>query len=270
MFERFTDRARRVIVLAQEEARTLDHDSIRPEHMVLGLIQSEGVAAIAMREAGVDLDRVRERVIGAESTRARGKRGVRARMYQLPFSPKAKKVLEMSLREALRLGHDYIGTEHILLGVIRGTEDEADGFQAIVGVDLADLRNRVIRHVQSAGVGGASLRSPALIEATDRARRASGRTPMTTGHLLTSFLEDDRSQAAMALGALGVSPDALGSALGQVSVTDTSDAVPGPRALEIKIGETSTTIDDPDLASALKDLSAEEIQSALRRALGSG
>jgi len=270
MFERFTDRARRVIVLAQEEARTLDHDSIRPEHLVLGLIQAEGLAASALREAGVDLDRVRDRVVGAESTRVREKRGGKTRMYQLPFSPKAKKVLELSLREALRLGHNYIGTEHILLGMIRGTEDEADRFQDIVGVDLDDLRNRVIQQVQSAGPGGASsLRSPALIEAMDRARRAAGRAPMTTGHLLTSFLEDDRSQAASALGALGVTAETLGPALDRVVLSGTSDAVPGPQAFEIKIGETRTTIDDADLAAALKNLSADEIQSALHRGLGS-
>jgi ATP-dependent Clp protease ATP-binding subunit ClpC len=269
MFERFTDRARRVIVIAQEEARTLDHDSIRPEHLFLGLIQAEGVAGSVLQEAGVDLEGVRGRVVVAESTRARGKREAKGRMFQLPFSPKSKKALECALREALRLGHNYIGTEHILLGVIRATEDEADRFAGIVGVDLADLRDRTETKLQSAGFGGGSMRSPALIEAMDRARRAADRALMTTGHLLTSFVEDGRSQAALALGALGVTADALRSALGRIRVADTSDAVPGPRSVEIKVGDTHMTIDDPDLASTLRDRTPDDIQAALRRAFGS-
>jgi ATP-dependent Clp protease ATP-binding subunit ClpC len=269
MFERFTDRARRVIVLAQEEARTMDHDSIRPEHLFLGLIQAEGVAGSVLEEAQVDLESVRGRVVTAESARARGKRGAKARVLQLPFSPKSKKALEMSLREALRLGHNYIGTEHILLGVIRATEDEADRFADIVGTNLSDLRDRTQTKLQSAGFGGGSLRSPALIEAMDRARRAADRALMTTGHLLTSFVEDGRSQAALALGALGVTADALRSALGRIPAAGTSDAMPGPRSVEIRVGDTSTTIDDPELASTLRDRTPDEIQAALRRAFGS-
>src|SRR5262249_11345528 len=196
----------------QEEARTLDHDSIRPEHLFLGLIQAEGVAGSVLQEAGVDLESVRARVIAAESARARGKREKKSPMFQLPFSPKSKKTLELSLREALRLGHNYIGTEHILLGVIRASEDETDRFAQILGADLADLRDRTETKLQSAGFGGGSLRSPALIEAMDRARRGADRALMTTGHLLTSFLEDSRSPAALALRALGVTAGAPPSA----------------------------------------------------------
>ncbi|EPI48216.1 Clp amino terminal domain protein, partial [Gardnerella vaginalis JCP8151A] len=112
MFERFTDRARRVIVLAQEEARALQHNYIGTEHILLGLIrEGEGIAAKALSAKGVDLDGTRKQVkemIGTGTVSPNG---------HIPFTPHAKQVLELSLREALQLGHSYIGTEHILLGL---------------------------------------------------------------------------------------------------------------------------------------------------------
>ena len=120
MFERFTDRARRVVVLAQEEARMLNHNYIGTEHILLGLIhEGEGVAAKALESLSISLDGVREQVqeiIG---------QGQQAPSGHIPFTPRAKKVLELSLREALQLGHNYIGTEHILLGLIREGEGVA-------------------------------------------------------------------------------------------------------------------------------------------------
>ena len=120
MFERFTDRARRVVVLAQEEARMLNHDYIGTEHILLGLIhEGEGVAAKALESLGISLEAVRqqvEEIIG---------QGQQAPSGHIPFTPRAKKVLELSLREALQLGHNYIGTEHILLGLIREGEGVA-------------------------------------------------------------------------------------------------------------------------------------------------
>src|SRR5947207_9407082 len=117
MFERFTERARRVVVLAQEEARALNHNYIGTEHILLGLVyDGEGVAAEALESLGISLEAVRlqvEEIIG---------RGASASTGHIPFTPRAKKVLELSLREALQLGHDYIGTEHILLGLIREGE----------------------------------------------------------------------------------------------------------------------------------------------------
>ncbi|MGH8921240.1 MAG: Clp protease N-terminal domain-containing protein, partial [Actinomycetes bacterium] len=113
MFERFTDRARRVLVLAQEEARLLNHNFIGTEHILLGLIhEGEGVAAKALEQLGISLEAVREKVeetIGPAGTSPAG---------SPPFTPRAKKVLELSLREALQLGHNYIGTEHMLLGLV--------------------------------------------------------------------------------------------------------------------------------------------------------
>ncbi len=116
MFERFTDRARRVVVLGQEEARLLNHDYIGTEHLLLGLIhEGEGVAALALESLGMRLEAVRaqvEEIIGRGESEA-------ASSGHIPFTPRAKKVLELSLRESQQLGHNYIGTEHILLGLIR-------------------------------------------------------------------------------------------------------------------------------------------------------
>jgi len=138
MFERFTDRARRVVVLAQDEARRLDHNYIGTEHLLLGLIhEGEGVAARALESLGISLAAVRqqvEEIIG---------RGQQAQSGHIPFTPRAKKVLELSLRESLQLGHNYIGTEHILLGLLR----EGDGVAAQVLVRLGADLNRVRQEV---------------------------------------------------------------------------------------------------------------------------
>ncbi|ABS05798.1 ATP-dependent Clp protease ATP-binding subunit [Kineococcus radiotolerans] len=139
MFERFTDRARRVVVLAQEEARMLNHNYIGTEHILLGLIhEGEGVAAKALESLGISLDAVREQVqeiIG---------QGQQAPSGHIPFTPRAKKVLELSLREALQLGHNYIGTEHILLGLIREGEGVAAQVLVKLGADLNRVRQQVI------------------------------------------------------------------------------------------------------------------------------
>jgi hypothetical protein len=134
MFERFTDRARRVVVLAQEEARHLDHNYIGTEHILLGLIhEGEGVAAQALETLDISLEAVR-----GEVTEIVG-RGAEQPSGHIPFTPRAKKVLELSLREALGLGHNYIGTEHILLGLIR----EGQGVAAQVLVKLGASHDRV-------------------------------------------------------------------------------------------------------------------------------
>jgi ATP-dependent Clp protease ATP-binding subunit ClpC len=139
MFERFTDRARRVVVLAQEEARMLNHNYIGTEHILLGLIhEGEGVAAKALEALGISLEAVRsqvEEIIG---------QGQQAPSGHIPFTPRAKKVLELSLREALQLGHNYIGTEHILLGLIREGEGVAAQVLVKLGADLNRVRTQVI------------------------------------------------------------------------------------------------------------------------------
>ncbi|WP_311477364.1 ATP-dependent Clp protease ATP-binding subunit [uncultured Gulosibacter sp.] len=140
MFERFTDRARRVIVLAQEEAKMLNHNYIGTEHLLLGLIhEGDGVAAKALEALGISLEAVREQVedmIGKGQQKPTG---------HIPFTPRAKKVLELSLREALQLGHNYIGTEHILLGLIREGEGIAAQVLVKLGADLNSVRQQVIQ-----------------------------------------------------------------------------------------------------------------------------
>ncbi len=140
MFERFTDRARRVVVLAQEEARLLNHNYIGTEHILLGLIhEGEGVAAKALESLGISLEKVRqqvEEIIGVGQSPPSG---------HIPFTPRAKKVLELSLREALQLGHNYIGTEHILLGLIREGEGVAAQVLVKLGADLGRVRQQVIQ-----------------------------------------------------------------------------------------------------------------------------
>jgi ATP-dependent Clp protease ATP-binding subunit ClpA len=142
MFERFTDRARRVVVLAQEEARMLNHNYIGTEHILLGLAhEGEGVAAKALEALDIQLEAVRqqvEEIIG---------KGQYAPSGHIPFTPRAKKVLELSLRESLQLGHDYIGTEHILLGLIREGEGVAAHVLVRLGADLDRVREEVIKLV---------------------------------------------------------------------------------------------------------------------------
>ena len=144
MFERFTDRARRVVVLAQEEARILDHNYIGTEHILLGLLrEGEGVAAKALESLGISLGAVRqqvEEIIG---------HGQQAPSGHIPFTPRAKKVLELSLREALQLGHNYIGTEHILLGLIREGEGVAAQVLVRLGADLNRVRQKVVELVHT-------------------------------------------------------------------------------------------------------------------------
>jgi ATP-dependent Clp protease ATP-binding subunit ClpC len=156
LFERFTDRARRVVVLAQEEARLLNHNYIGTEHILLGLIhEGEGVAAKALEQLGISLEAVRtqvEEIIGQGGSSPSG---------HIPFTPSAKKVLELSLREALQLGHNYIGTEHILLGLIREGEGVAAQVLVKLGADLSRVRQQVIQLLSGyAGKEGAPAGGP--------------------------------------------------------------------------------------------------------------
>ena len=174
MFERFTDRARRVLVLAQEEARLLNHNFIGTEHILLGLIhEGEGVAAIALRSLGVRLEMVREKVeetVGPTGSSMTG---------SPPFTPRAKKVLELSLREAMQLGHNYIGTEHLLLGVVREGEGVAAQALISVGADLDRVRQQVIAllegHPSPEAAEGASV---SVAEHLDGPRCPACRSPL--------------------------------------------------------------------------------------------
>jgi ATP-dependent Clp protease ATP-binding subunit ClpA len=232
MFERFTDRARRVVVLAQEESRLLNHDFIGTEHLLLGLIdEGEGVAALALAALGIRLDAVRakvEEIVGQGESTPSG---------HIPFTPRAKKVLELSLREALDMGHNYIGTEHLLLGLLR--EGEGVGATVLVGLgaDLDSVRQKVIQILTGRpGVPQGVLVDPLVRPAR---RRPSGGLSTTAGlddlvvrrftvssrrvlllaesealrlghatvgseHLLLGLLADEEGDAAEVLAGLGI------------------------------------------------------------------
>ncbi len=168
MFERFTDRARRVVVLAHEEARLLNHNYLGTEHILLGLIhEGEGVAAKALESLSISLEAVRsqvEEIIGQGGSSPSG---------HIPFTPRAKKVLELSLREALQLGHNYIGTEHILLGLIREGEGVAAQVLVKLGADLSRVRQQVIQ-LLSGYSGPAGSGSGASSEGGGKASSTSG------------------------------------------------------------------------------------------------
>jgi ATP-dependent Clp protease ATP-binding subunit ClpA len=154
MFERFTERARQVVVLAQEEARTLKHNYIGTEHILLGLLrEEEGLAARVLESLEITVDRVRAQVVRIVGS------GEEVTSGQIPFTPRAKKVLELALREALSLGHNYIGTEHILLGLVRENEGVAARILLDFDADPEKIRNAVIRALPGSGGGSGEPRA---------------------------------------------------------------------------------------------------------------
>jgi ATP-dependent Clp protease ATP-binding subunit ClpC len=182
LFERFTDRARRVVVLAQEEARLLNHNYIGTEHILLGLIhEGEGVAAKALESLGISLEAVRsqvEEIIGQGGSSPSG---------HIPFTPRAKKVLELSLREALQLGHNYIGTEHILLGLIREGEGVAAQVLVKLGADLSRVRQQVIQLLSGYQGPAAARRQPGEGRRHHRRAGGHGREPRPGSLVLDQF-----------------------------------------------------------------------------------
>ncbi len=187
MFERFTERARKVVVLAQEEARHFNHNYIGTEHLLLGLLrEDEGVAARALGSLNVTLDEVREQV---ESIVGYGEEGTGG---QAPFTPRSKKVLELALREALQLGHNYIGTEHILLGLVRESEGVAARVLSNLDVDPDKVRREVVRML-----GGGRAQRGRGGEAGGGGRGTEAKRPKTRqldqyGRNLTSYAEEDK------------------------------------------------------------------------------
>ena len=169
MFERFTERARQVVVLAQEEARILKHNYIGTEHILLGLLrEEEGLAARVLESLDITVERVRAQVVRIVGS------GEEVTSGQIPFTPRAKKVLELALREALSLGHNYIGTEHILLGLVRENEGVAARILLDFDADSEKIRNEVIRMLsgpggrrqgQGGGGAGAAGRGQEVLEA---------------------------------------------------------------------------------------------------------
>ena len=294
MFERFTAYARRAVVTAQEEARELNHNYIGTEHILLALFrrpdglpnQEDGVAPAILEEFGMSRDGVREEVI-AKVGIGKGK----AKTGHIPFTPRAKKVLELALREALQLHHTYIGTEHLLLGLIR--EDEGVAVQIMrKHADLLALRSAVIDRLPPgdaeegalAAATGTLLRrvrsrlggprdggdvgaTPATDATLTEAARLAGGAPVGSHHLLLAALADPNSAAARTLAGLGVDLDQARDLLRTADVTGTSDEPPeeaGRRQMSLQVADETLTvvIVDPVLVAAGKAALAAVNESA--------
>jgi len=264
MFERFTNRARHVVVLSQEEARLLNHNYIGTEHILLGLLgEPESIGGQVLASFGFTIDSIREEVA------AKVGRGKKAQSGHIPFTPRAKKTLELSLREALAIKHNYIGTEHILLGLIREgdgiavqimrehadpTEIRAAVLEAVSAADPGEageaeegteetnavlrwLRQRLTlgRHATSVPfrpeLHGTSVErpargTPAVEAALEQAARLAGPLPVGSHHLLLAALDDANSAASWALASLGVDLDELRAKLRSARLAGTTDEQP--------------------------------------------
>ena len=288
MFERFTAYARRAVVMAQEEAREMNHNYIGTEHILLALLrrpdelpnQVDGDAADILGEFGMTLEGVRQEVLDKVGAGA-GKRV----SGHIPFTPRAKKVLELSLREALQVHHHWIGTEHILLGLIRedkgvaaqimrehgdllairatvldrvppGDEEDKDGLASTAGSLLRRVRlrrggSREGEEAEAANVHATPATDATLVEAA----RLAGNAPVGSHHLLLAALADPDSAAARTLAGLGVDLDQARELLRTADVTGTSDEPPeeaGRRQMSLQVtGETLTiVVVDPVLVAA--------------------
>jgi ATP-dependent Clp protease ATP-binding subunit ClpA len=249
MFERFSGQARHVVVSAQEEARELDHNYIGTEHILLGLLViTDSLAGASLTALGYTRDDVRASV---EAMVGRGKASPGG---HIPFTPRAKKVLELSLREALHLKHNYIGTEHILLGLIR--EGEGIGAQILAAKHPLDrIRGEVLAQIESPGTtretSGAG-RTPAAHDVLALAAELAGETPVGSHHILEAILQQPESAAAKALSEAGIDLDQLAAKLDEVSTEDTGDDTPeqaAARQLELSITDDAVTVVLHDAAS---------------------
>jgi ATP-dependent Clp protease ATP-binding subunit ClpA len=289
MFERFTGRARHTVVLAQEEARFLNHNYIGTEHILLGLLgEPDSIGGTVLESFGITRDGVRAEVeekVGKGKSQPSG---------HIPFTPRAKKTLELSLREALAIKHNYIGTEHILLGLIR----EGDGVAVQIlrnHADLREIRAAVLSAVSATGPGEAGEGSeetnamlswlrrrlsrhgtgvtfasevpgaepttrgtPAVEAALQQAARLAGPLPVGSHHLLLAALDDSNSAASWALASLGVDIDELREKLRAAQVAGTTDEQPeqaGRRQMAIQVTDEILTIvaTDPVIVQAGKE-----------------
>jgi ATP-dependent Clp protease ATP-binding subunit ClpA len=247
MFERFSGQARHVVVSAQEEARELDHNYIGTEHLLLGLLTSDSLASASLNALGYTRDDVQAKLV---ATVGRGKASPGG---HIPFTPRAKKVLELSLREALQLKHNYIGTEHILLGLLR----EGEGMASRILADkhpLDRIRDEVLTRIESPAareVHGAG-RTPAAHQVLALAAELAGEAPVGSHHILEAMLQQPESAAAKVLGDAGIDLDQLGAKLEEISTQDTADDTPvqaAARQLELSVTDETVTVVLRDPAS---------------------
>jgi ATP-dependent Clp protease ATP-binding subunit ClpA len=241
MFERFSGQARHVVVSAQEQARDLDHNYIGTEHLLLGLLTtSDSLASASLNALGYTRDDVQASV---EALVGRGKASPGG---HIPFTPRAKKVLELSLREALQLKNNYIGTEHILLGLIR--EGEGIAAQILAAKHSLDrVRAEVLTRAESPAARethGAG-RTPAAHEVLALAAELAGDTPVGSHHILEAILQQPDSAAAKALTEAGIDLDQLAVKLDEVSTEDTADDTPeqaATRQLDLSVTDEAVTV----------------------------
>ncbi len=250
MFERFSGQARHVVVSAQEEARELDHNYIGTEHLLLGLLTSDSLASASLNALGYTRDDVQAKLV---ATVGRGKASPGG---HIPFTPRAKKVLELSLREALQLKHNYIGTEHILLGLIR----EGEGMAARILADkhpLDRIRDEVLTRIESPAareVHGAG-RTPAAHQVLALAAELAGEGPVGSHHILEAMLQQPDSAAAKVLGDAGIDLDQLGAKLEEISTEDTADDTP----LQAAARQLELSVTDETVAVVLRDPASLEL-----------
>jgi ATP-dependent Clp protease ATP-binding subunit ClpC len=289
MFERFTDRGRTVVVLAEEEARGLDHNYIGTEHLLLGLLaEGNGRAAQVLHAAGITIERVREEVARIVGEGAALSPSADLPPASLPFTVRSKKVLEQSLRESLNLGQEHIATEHILLGLV--DEREGVGAQILAAEGFTPDRARAAVLTRLAAQGGIEPRvsswrgapgfrqrfprgqntTPAVAELYLRARQRAGDSAVSSAEMLRALLQGD-SRAARALASLGVTGDAVDRALAETPVEGTSDetaqdAVARMVQLSKQQDRIVVEILDPQLAGRLTTEMAE-LRAPLARAL---
>jgi ATP-dependent Clp protease ATP-binding subunit ClpA len=241
MFERFSPQARHIVVSAQEEARELDHNYIGTEHVLLGLLAtSDSLASDSLTALGYTHDNVRDTLVAAVG------RGKAAPRGHIPFTPRAKKVLELSLREALQLKHNYIGPEHILLGLLR----EGEGRAAQILADrqpLDRIREEVLGRLDSPAARQARRadRTPAAHQVMTLAAELAGRTPVGSHHILEAILQQPDSAAAKVLTDAGIDLDQLAGKFDEVNVEDTADDTPtqaATRQLELSVSDEAVTV----------------------------
>ncbi|HEU5474010.1 MAG TPA: Clp protease N-terminal domain-containing protein [Actinophytocola sp.] len=266
MFERFSAKAREVVVKAQEESRSLQHDYIGTEHVLLGVLAiPDTTGCQALRQLGLTRELVRADI---ETEIGRGKKPSQG---HIPFTPRAKKVLELALREALQLKHNYIGTEHIVLALVREGEGLAAKIMSVHIPDLAQVRRMVLALITGDAPVEPVPRRPgttAAEEIVSAAQALAGGAPVGSHHLLEALVRAEGSMAARVFEALGVDPETVAAKIDEIDPEGTTDATPeeaAARRMELRVvdDEVQLVFRDEhtlDLATKVTELSGGAIQ----------
>ncbi len=261
MFEKFTGDARQVIVGAQERARELGHNYIGTEHLLLGILTTptDNAASRTLHQFGHLPETVRagiERIIGPGSTTVPS--------GHIPFTPRCKKVLELSLREALLLRHDHIGPEHLLLGLLREGGGVAAQLLAEGGTSLDEIRSMVQSGILTppSPSGGAARRTPATERALALAEALAAGAPLGSHHLLEALVRADASMAGRALAGLGVDAAGVSAQVDSLDITETSDVTPDQVAASrmhwrLDGDEAALVTADPDTVARVRHVLAQ-------------